>query len=240
MDMDGWPPNADDVVALPVDELALRLLGHFVANNMNQVHRVSSTSINRSGPEYASVPVRRSIAETFDWLYLRGLIALPHDHGAGEWYYVTERGRQAADDANALAAIRAVERLGVDLHPALAQRVRSQFLLGEHESAVLLAFRAVEIRVGDLGAFDTSSIGVPLMMNAFNPDKSGPLADPKLDAGEQKATQFLFAGAIGAFKNPSSHRQVDYGDPTVAAEAVLLADLLMRLLDRYDDPTSQA
>jgi len=41
----------------------------------------------------------------------------------------------------------------------------------------------------------------------------------------------LFWGAIGVFKNPSSHREVNYGDVTVAAEAVLLADLLLRLLD---------
>ena len=45
----------------------------------------------------------------------------------------------------------------------------------------------------------------------------------------------LFAGAIGTFKNPPSHRQVDFADPTEASEVVLLADLLMRLLDRVED-----
>lgn len=44
----------------------------------------------------------------------------------------------------------------------------------------------------------------------------------------------LFAGALGTFKNPPSDRQVDYADPTEASEAVLLADLLMRLLDRLE------
>jgi hypothetical protein len=41
----------------------------------------------------------------------------------------------------------------------------------------------------------------------------------------------LFWGAIGVFKNPSSHRHVEYEDPTAASEVVLLADLLLRLLD---------
>jgi hypothetical protein len=41
----------------------------------------------------------------------------------------------------------------------------------------------------------------------------------------------LFWGAIGVFKNPPSHRQVDYANPTIAAEIVLFADLLLRMLD---------
>jgi hypothetical protein len=41
----------------------------------------------------------------------------------------------------------------------------------------------------------------------------------------------LFWGAIGVFKNPPSHRQVDYANPTIASEIVLFADLLLRTLD---------
>ncbi|MEU8501457.1 MULTISPECIES: TIGR02391 family protein [Streptomyces] len=56
----------------------------------------------------------------------------------------------------------------------------------------------------------------------------GPTADP----GEAVALMELFKGAFGTFKNPASHRRVDFADPTEAAEVVLLADLLMRLLDK--------
>ncbi len=45
----------------------------------------------------------------------------------------------------------------------------------------------------------------------------------------------LFWGAIGVFKNPSSHRQVEYDDPTLASDVVLLADLLHRMLDQVED-----
>ena len=59
----------------------------------------------------------------------------------------------------------------------------------------------------------------------------GPLADPALDGGERDAVSALFAGALGVFKNPSSHRQVSYTDPTVASEVIALGDLLLRMLD---------
>lgn len=84
-----------------------------------------------------------------------------------------------------------------------------------------------------MAGFDESVIGVSMMEQAFNPNAPGPLCDITLDGGEQKAMMFLFAGAIGVFKNPTSHRRVDYGDPTIAAEAVLFADLLLRLLARH-------
>jgi len=59
----------------------------------------------------------------------------------------------------------------------------------------------------------------------------GDLSPPEQGAGNRQATSDLFAGAIGVFKNPASHREVEYDDPTFASEVIMLADLLLRMLD---------
>jgi uncharacterized protein (TIGR02391 family) len=73
---------------------------------------------------------------------------------------------------------------------------------------------------------------VKLMTDAFK--EEGPLRDHQMDKGEAEALLALFRGAIGTFKNPTSHRPVEYGDATLASEIVLLEDLLMRLLDQME------
>ncbi len=90
--------------------------------------------------------------------------------------------------------------------------------------------RDVEINVRDRARARQADLGVALMKSAFGED--GPLSDPQLERDEQQAKMALYWGAIGMFKNPSSHRQVDFDDPTLASEVILLADLLLRLLDR--------
>jgi len=117
------------------------------------------------------------------------------------------------------------------LHPRVAQLVEQQFLLGEYDVAVFVAMREVEIRVRELAGASDSDLGTRLMDKAFAPGVPGRLVDQDAEGGEQQAMLNLFKGAIGMFKNPTSHRAVEYEDPKIAGDAVLLADLLLRLLD---------
>jgi uncharacterized protein (TIGR02391 family) len=124
------------------------------------------------------------------------------------------------------------ERLGVALHQRIAQQVEEQFLLGQYDLAVFAALREVEIRVRELANAPESLLGVKLMQQAFSVNGPGPLLDTAADPGEQEAAMNLFRGAIGLFKNPTSHRAGSYDDPVIASDIILLADLLLRFLDQ--------
>jgi uncharacterized protein (TIGR02391 family) len=100
--------------------------------------------------------------------------------------------------------------------------------------AVFVAMREVEIRVRDLAGAPDSALGTKLMDKAFAPGIPGVLVDLDAEKGEQEAALALFKGAIGLFKNPSSHRAIRYDDPAVASGAIMLADLLLRLLDKVE------
>jgi uncharacterized protein (TIGR02391 family) len=218
--------SAEEVKALPLDRLGLAILHDLVANNeTNQVNWLQDAA--RSYP----ADTMQALAEGWAWLHQMGLVA----PGQQTMYtpgliFVTRLGRQA--ESEGLSMVRAIQRINVDLRSEIAEKVRPQYLMGEYELAAFAALRAVEVRVRRLIAASESDIGVPLMQKAFG--EGGPLWDADLDRGEQVARMNLFAGVIGFFKNPTSHREVSYEDPTEAAEIIMQADLLMRVLDRIE------
>jgi uncharacterized protein (TIGR02391 family) len=229
-------PPGDDAVKLPTPLLGIHLMKYFiVAAASGHVPLFHPTNIwnagSWAGHDMGRDPQAflRAMAEAWAWLESEALIA-SGPSGTGYPYFVTRRGQQLAKENDPIMRMADEARLAAGLHPLIDARVRQQFLLREYELAAFAALREVEIRVRELAEAPESSIGVKLMQAAFKPE-GGPLADQDLDDGERAATMALFWGAIGVFKNPPSHRQVDYKDPTQAADVILLADLLLRMLD---------
>jgi uncharacterized protein (TIGR02391 family) len=118
------------------------------------------------------------------------------------------------------------------LHPKIAACCTALFVEGLYEDAVFRAFRRIEEEVRTRSRCDATDLGVSLISKAMGP-KSPILRFRPVDS-EQEAVHSLFRGAIGAFKNPSSHRSVNYPDAMRVVEILAFASLLMHLLDAAD------
>lgn len=115
------------------------------------------------------------------------------------------------------------------LHSSIADMAWQSFMRGAYPTAVFEAMREVEIAVRKAAGFGPGEHGVPMIRRAFG--KAGPLTDQSAQEAEQEALAALFAGAIGSYKNPHSHRNVPLESPREAAEVVLLASHLLRIVD---------
>jgi uncharacterized protein (TIGR02391 family) len=217
--------SADQVSALPVDQLGLVILADLIAaREWNEYNYLLAAKRAYAGEALAAV------AEAMAWLRARALIARDPGQPSDAAIFVTRTGQRVA--AEGPRAFYAAERLQGNLHPLIEEAARPQFLIGKYELAVFAAMRAVEMRVRRLAGLGNDSYGVDLMRRAFG--TTGPLTDHSANRGEQDGTRELFSGAYAVLRNPAGHREVDYDDVSEAAEAVLTASMLMRILDRVE------
>jgi hypothetical protein len=80
------------------------------------------------------------------------------------------------------------------------------------------------------GGFSTTDFGAPLTKKAFDPN-SGPLRDKAAPPARQKARCDLFTGAFGEIRNPKGHNDPTITDALVAAEELMAAGVLRRIVD---------
>jgi uncharacterized protein (TIGR02391 family) len=117
------------------------------------------------------------------------------------------------------------------IHPVVKEETYAEFLRGDYETAVFKAFKAVEVAVRPYTTAPTNVVGRDLMVKAFH-SETGTLRDPSEPTAERESLMELFRGAVGRFKNPTSHREVDFGEPAEVIEILQLASLLMRIVER--------
>ena len=151
---------------------------------------------------------------------------------------LSRRARRFESDED-FAHFRLARRLNRDLlHPVIAEEVWLSFIRGRFATAVFEAMRAVEVAVREAAGFPQGAHGVKMIRDAFHKD-TGPLRDPDQENAEREALMHLFAGAIGSYKNPHSHRDVPMDDAGEAIEVVMLASHLLRIADARRDRFSQ-
>lgn len=131
------------------------------------------------------------------------------------------------------ARVAAIRRLGLEgLHPLILSAGGNLFTDGHYSSAILEAFKALEVRVRRMSELDRS--GQDLMARAF--DERNPIIRLAVEPGlsgqdEQRGLKFVFMGVMVGVRNPKAHEIVNQQDPQRALEYLAMASILMRRLD---------
>lgn len=229
-------PDQEYLLSLEAEELAALVL-HFAKlqpqNGMVILNNFQSSLFGDRGyPRNRQNEIELAIAEAWQWLEVQGLLVPASGTNGGSGWRVLSRRAKRLDNTADLRAFARARRIDKSaLNPRIAQSVWSAFMRGEFDVAAFVSMKAVEVAVRKAGGFKASDLGVPLMRAAFDEEK-GPLTDLTAEKSERQARSHLFAGAIGSYKNALSHRDVNIDDPDEALEIVMLANHLLRIVDR--------
>jgi uncharacterized protein (TIGR02391 family) len=101
----------------------------------------------------------------------------------------------------------------------------------KYEDAIFKAFKYIEEQVRKKSGAKTSDFGTKLMTIALTPNTGKLVISSCQDAGEEDGVHSLFRGAYLLFKNPSSHRTVDYDNPKAVIRIIMFAELLLDYID---------
>lgn len=233
-------PDPAVLLNLAPEELAVKMLfllrgredaSMFHPGNLES--EVWLTRYNEQGtyPQQHSGEIRLAIREAWSWLEVQGLVIPAQGINGEHGHRVLSRRARQFKDERQFADYATARLLQRDmLHSSIADVAWQSFMRGAYSTAVFEAMRAVEIAVREAAGFPSGDHGVPMIRRAFA-KTTGPLTDPHSQEAEQEALAALFAGAIGSYKNPHSHRNVPLDNPREAAEVVLLASHLLRIVD---------
>ena len=231
-------PNAEDLLVLDPEEAAAVLLqfinsGGEGSSAQRPIKRGNLftpgvSPANGYPPQYRD-RLNELLTAAWVWLEREGLLLPAPGQQDRDWVFVSERGRKLLSKEDFAAYRYSSLFPRKTLHPSIASNTYALFLRGHYDTVVFEAFRAVEVAVRDAGGFPPTLVGTDLMRKAFAVS-SGPLTDPSAVVAEQEATSNLFAGAIGLFKNPTSHRAGTVGKAEDAVALVMFADYLLRAL----------
>lgn len=233
-------PDPETLLKLSPQEIGQLLLGLAQAENgMFQPGGrswVFGDDYHRASRDYPAYDQRYAavdavLREGVDWLRHAGLIMpAADDNGRHGWMVLTRAGVKASVGADEFGAYVAAAQVPKHLlHASIAEKAALFLARGDLAEAVFMSARTLEEAVRFVGDYDANSIGTDLMRMAFHPEH-GRLTDPAEQDGERQALGDLFAGAIGSYKNPHSHRS----KPLTVREAQQMVAHVSYLLDIVD------
>lgn len=223
-------PDGQLLLAMEPEELAGILLEHFHATGAKLFNRRSFGQLNGlvDYPENQRPEIAAALMEAWSWLEHEGIL-VPKPGADSDFVVISRRGMRLRTRED-LAAFRRASLLPREvLHPTITQKVWPSFLRGDYDAAVFLALKEVEVHVREAAGLGAELYGVSLVRKAFDP-AAGSLTDTSALPGEREALSSLFAGAIGSYKNPHSHRRVSI-DAIEAVEIIVLASHLFRIVE---------
>lgn len=234
---DAFPPP-EELLRLEPEEIAVFLLDYLceLESSSPRGANLSRYNFTLDGNMMHYAGERRSEAgrammEAWCWLEKEGMLAPTPNNSDGDWRYVTKKGFKYRKRTDLETYRKGYLLRRETLDQNLFDNVYNLFIRGDYDTAVFRAYKEVEVRVREKAGLPDNLLGRDLMRTAFHPE-TGPLADKDALSAERQATSDLFAGSIGLFKNPSSHRRVNYDDAAEAAEMILFANHLLRIVGR--------
>ncbi len=236
-------PDPDALLALEPDELGLRMLPVLAAWRSPSILLALSAFIPSSvgNPQYPNCPgqypaSRRAeleIALSEAWAWLEGAALLIPDPGFVGHHPIrrlSRRARLLAEQPDPLGAFSARRIPKDSLNPKIREDVWALYHRGKYDTAVFEAMKAVEVRVREVGKFTNADHGKVMIANAFNA-KTGPLRDDAAEPAEREAMASFVVAAYSVYRNSYAHRDIDHNDADEAAEIIMLANHLLRIID---------